>query len=95
LAILAQTLRKREGLVLARRADSAIVCSNCPHQMLSKSQVAVASGIIHGFDISKISALHKVTPKTITWHKSKIMEKYRLNNHYDFFQFINLLKERW
>lgn len=95
LAILAQELRKCEGLVLARRADSAIVCSNCPHKMLSKSQVAVASGIIHGFDISKISTLHKVTPKTITWHKSKIMEKYRLNNHYDFFQFINLLKERW
>ncbi|MFW8172210.1 transcriptional regulator, partial [Klebsiella pneumoniae] len=34
-------------------------------------------------------------PKTITWHKSKIMEKYSLNNNYDFFQFINLLKERW
>ncbi|MDM7235935.1 transcriptional regulator, partial [Klebsiella grimontii] len=33
--------------------------------------------------------------KTITWHKSKIMEKYRLNNYHDFFQFINLLKERW
>lgn len=63
--------------------------------MLSRSQIAVANGIIHGFDISKISALNKVSIKTTTWHKSKIMEKYSLNNNYDFFQFINLLRERW
>ena len=93
--IIAHELKRSELLPLAQRIDSPLICTNCPHKMLSKSQVAVATGIIHGFDIGKISALNKVTPKTITWHKSKIMEKYSLNNNYDFFQFINLLRERW
>ena len=93
--IIAHELKRSELLPLAQRIDSPLICTNCPHKMLSKSQVAVATGIIHGFDIGKISALNKVTPKTITWHKSKIMEKYSLNNNYDFFQFINLSKERW
>lgn len=93
--IIAHELKRSELLPLAQRIDSPLICTNCPHKMLSKSQVAVATGIIHGFDIGKISALNKVTPKTITWHKSKILEKYSLNNNYDFFQFINLLKERW
>lgn len=93
--IIAHELKRSELLPLAQRIDSPLICTNCPHKMLSKSQVAVATGIIHGFDIGKISALNKVPPKTITWHKSKIMEKYSLNNNYDFFQFINLLKERW
>ncbi|MDU6713681.1 MAG: transcriptional regulator [Klebsiella michiganensis] len=93
--IIAHELKRIELLPLTQRIDSPLICTNCPHKMLSKSQVAVATGIIHGFDIGKISALNKVTPKTITWHKSKIMEKYSLNNNYDFFQFINLLKERW
>lgn len=93
--IIAHELKRSELLPLTQRIDSPLICTNCPHKMLSKSQVAVATGIIHGFDIGKISALNKVTPKTITWHKSKIMEKYSLNNNYDFFQFINLLKERW
>lgn len=93
--IIAHELKRSELPPLAQRIDSPLICTNCPHKMLSKSQVAVATGIIHGFDIGKISALNKVTPKTITWHKSKIMEKYSLNNNYDFFQFINLLKERW
>ncbi|PLO50270.1 transcriptional regulator, partial [Klebsiella michiganensis] len=88
-------LKRSELLPLTQKIDSPLICTNCPHKMLSKSQVAVATGIIHGFDIGKISALNKVTPKTITWHKSEIMEKYSLNNNYDFFQFINLLKERW
>ena len=87
--IIAHELKRSELLPLAQRIDSPLICTNCPHKMLSKSQVAVATGIIHGFDIGKISALNKVTPKTITWHKSKIMEKYSLNNNYDFFQFIN------
>lgn len=93
--IIAHELKRSELLPLTQKIDSQLICTNCPHKMLSKSQVAVATGIIHGFDIGKISALNKVTPKTITWHKSKIMEKYSLNNNYDFFQFINLLKERW
>lgn len=93
--IIAHELKRSELLPLTQKIDSPLICTNCPHKMLSKSQVVVATGIIHGFDIGKISALNKVTPKTITWHKSKIMEKYSLNNNYDFFQFINLLKERW
>ncbi|EPK7572027.1 helix-turn-helix transcriptional regulator [Klebsiella michiganensis] len=93
--IIGHELKISELLPLTQEMDSPLICTNCPHKMLSKSQVAVATGIIHGFDIGKISALNKVTPKTITWHKSKIMEKYSLNNNYDFFQFINLLKERW
>lgn len=93
--IIGHELKISELLPLTQEMDSPLICTNCPHKMLSKSQVAVATGIIHGFDIAKISALNKVTPKTITWHKSKIMEKYSLNNNYDFFQFINLLKERW
>ncbi|WP_414465144.1 helix-turn-helix transcriptional regulator [Klebsiella michiganensis] len=93
--IIGHELKRSELLPLTQEMDSPLICTNCPHKMLSKSQVAVATGIIHGFDIGKISALNKVTPKTITWHKSKIMEKYSLNNNYDFFQFINLLKERW
>jgi hypothetical protein len=40
--------------------------------MLSKSQVAVATGIIHGFDIGKISALNKVTPKPSPGTKAKL-----------------------
>jgi len=93
--IIGHELKKNELLPLTQRIDSPLICTNCPHKMLSKSQVAVATGIIHGFDIGKISALNKGTPKPITWHKSKIMEKYSLNNNYDFFQFINLLKARW
>ncbi|MDM4207473.1 transcriptional regulator [Klebsiella spallanzanii] len=93
--IIAHELRKSENRPLAQTLDSALICTNCPHKMLSRSQVAVATGIIHGFDISKISALNKVSIKTTTWHKSKIMEKFSLNNNYDFFQFMNLLKERW
>lgn len=93
--IIGHELKISELLPLTQEMDSPLICTHCPHKMLSKSQVAVATGIIHGFDIGKISALNKVTPKTITWHKSKIMEKYSLNNNYDFFQFINLLKERW
>ena len=93
--IIAHELRKSENRPLAQTLDSALTCTNCPHKMLSRSQVAVATGIIHGFDISKISALNKVSIKTTTWHKSKIMEKFSLNNNYDFFQFMNLLKERW
>ncbi|BBW75459.1 MULTISPECIES: hypothetical protein [Klebsiella] len=93
--IIGHELKRSELLPLTQEMDSPLICTHCPHKMLSKSQVAVATGIIHGFDIGKISALNKVTPKTITWHKSKIMEKYSLNNNYDFFQFINLLKERW
>lgn len=93
--IIAQELKRSEILPDAQSSNSTLVCTHCPHKMLSKSQAAVATGIIDGFDIIKISALNKVTPKTITWHKSKIMEKYRLNNNHDFFQFINLLKERW
>lgn len=93
--IIAHELRKSENRPLAQTQDSALTCTNCPHKMLSRSQVAVATGIIHGFDISKISALNKVSIKTTTWHKSKIMEKFSLNNNYDFFQFMNLLKERW
>lgn len=93
--IIGHELKRSEFLPLTQVMDSPLICTHCPHKMLSKSQVAVATGIIHGFDIGKISALNKVTPKTITWHKSKIMEKYSLNNNYDFFQFINLLKERW
>ncbi|EPC3762542.1 transcriptional regulator [Klebsiella michiganensis] len=93
--IIGYELKRSELLPLTQVMDSPLICTHCPHKMLSKSQVAVATGIIHGFDIGKISALNKVTPKTITWHKSKIMEKYSLNNNYDFFQFINLLKERW
>lgn len=97
--IITHELRKSENRPLAQTQDSALTCTNCPHKMLSRSQVAVAvavaTGIIHGFDISKISALNKVSIKTTTWHKSKIMEKFSLNNYYDFFQFMNLLKERW
>ncbi|HDY8340120.1 transcriptional regulator, partial [Klebsiella pneumoniae] len=26
---------------------------------------------------------------------NKIMEKYSLNNNHEFFQFMNLLRERW
>lgn len=93
--IIAHELKRSEILPDAQSSNSTLVCTHCPHKMLSKSQAAVATGIIDGFDIIKISALNKVPPKTITWHKSKIMEKYRLNNNHDFFQFINLLKERW
>ncbi|MBZ7411063.1 transcriptional regulator [Klebsiella grimontii] len=93
--IIAHELKRSEILPDAQSSNSTLVCTHCPHKMLSKSQAAVATGIIDGFDIIKISALNKVTPKTIAWHKSKIMEKYRLNNNHDFFQFINLLKERW
>lgn len=93
--IIAHELKRSEILPDAQSSNSTLVCTHCPHKMLSKSQAAVATGIIDGFDIIKISALNKVTAKTITWHKSKIMEKYRLNNNHDFFQFINLLKERW
>ncbi len=70
--IIAHELKRSELLPLTQRIDSPLICTNCPHKMLSKSQVAVATGIIHGFDIGKISALNKVTPKTITCTKAKL-----------------------
>lgn len=94
-AIIAHELKKSEAPSVKQQNNSAPLCTHCPHKMLSRAQVAVASGIVHGFDLIKISALRNVTPRTITWHKNKIMEKYSLNNHSDFFQFINLLKQRW
>ncbi|STS91954.1 positive transcription regulator [Klebsiella quasipneumoniae] len=45
--------------------------------------------------MSKIAALQRVSPRTAAYHKNKIMEKYSLNNNHDFFQFMNLLRERW
>ncbi|MEX9938440.1 helix-turn-helix transcriptional regulator, partial [Providencia rettgeri] len=65
-----------------------------PHKSLSPSQVVLAHGLMNGFDIGKISGLHRLSPKTVIYHKNQIMEKYGLNNHYDFFQFISVLKER-
>ncbi|HBR3061552.1 TPA: transcriptional regulator, partial [Klebsiella pneumoniae] len=70
-------------------------CASCPHRVLSRSQTAVVHGILEGLDMSKIAALQRVTPRTAAYHKNKIMEKYRLNNNHDFFQFMNLLRERW
>ncbi|EJK89707.1 positive transcription regulator [Klebsiella pneumoniae] len=45
--------------------------------------------------MSKIAALQRVSPRTAAYHKNKIMEKYSLNNNHEFFQFMNLLRERW
>ncbi|USB42675.1 transcriptional regulator [Klebsiella africana] len=70
-------------------------CASCPHRVLSRSQTAVVHGILEGLDMSKIAALQRVTPRTAAYHKNKIMEKYHLNNNHDFFQFMNLLRERW
>ncbi|MDV5577079.1 transcriptional regulator [Klebsiella pneumoniae] len=70
-------------------------CASCPHRVLSRSQTAVVHGILEGLDMSKIATLQRVTPRTAAYHKNKIMEKYRLNNNHDFFQFMNLLRERW
>ncbi|HDS8733186.1 TPA: transcriptional regulator [Klebsiella pneumoniae] len=70
-------------------------CASCSHRVLSRSQTAVVHGILEGLDMSKIAALQRVTPRTAAYHKNKIMEKYRLNNNHDFFQFMNLLRERW
>ncbi|MCV4683576.1 transcriptional regulator, partial [Escherichia coli] len=56
---------------------------------------AVVHGILEGLDMSKIAALQRVSPRTAAYHKNKIMEKYSLNNNHEFFQFMNLLRERW
>ncbi|WP_281076577.1 helix-turn-helix transcriptional regulator [Klebsiella quasivariicola] len=76
-------------------ASRELSCASCPHRVLSRSQTAVVHGILEGLDMSKIAALQRVTPRTAAYHKNKIMEKYRLNNNHDFFQFMNLLRERW
>lgn len=65
------------------------------HRVLSRSQTAVVHGILEGLDMSKIAALQRVSPRTAAYHKNKIMEKYSLNNNHEFFQFMNLLRERW
>ena len=70
-------------------------CASCPHRVLSRSKTAVVHGILEGLDMSKIAALQRVSPRTAAYHKNKIMEKYSLNNNHDFFQFMNLLRERW
>lgn len=93
-AIIEKALKSAENPPIKLFKDPGLICNHCPHQTLSRSQVAVAHGLIHGFDIRKISAINKVSIKTTTYHKSKIMEKYRLNNNHDFFQFMNLLRER-
>ncbi|QDI07822.1 Bacterial regulatory protein, luxR family [Klebsiella electrica] len=92
--IIARALKKNEQPESKRAVDSASICANCPHKSLSPSQVVVAHGLMNGFDIGKISALHQISPKTVIYHKNQIMEKYGLNNHHDFFQFISVLKER-
>ena len=69
--IIAQELKRSEILPDAQSSDSTLVCTHCPHKMLSKSQAAVATGIIDGFDIIKISALNKVTPKPSPGTKAK------------------------
>ena len=70
--IIAHELKRSELLPLTQRIDSPLICTNCPHKMLSKPQVAVATGIIHGFDIGKISALNKVLPKPSPGTKAKL-----------------------
>ncbi|WP_434643756.1 helix-turn-helix transcriptional regulator [Klebsiella sp. I138] len=92
--IINKALKMSEQPALKGAIDPALICANCPHKTLSPSQVVVAHGLINGFDIRKISTLHQISPKVVLYHKKQIMEKYGLNNHYDFFQFINLLKER-
>lgn len=92
--IIGRALARSEEPESKRALDSTSICANCPHKSLSPSQVVVAHGLMNGFDIGKISALHQLSPKTVIYHKNQIMEKYGLNNHYDFFQFINVLKER-
>lgn len=69
--IIAQELKRSEILPDAQSSNSTLVCTHCPHKMLSKSQAAVATGIIDGFDIIKISALNKVTPKPSPGTKAK------------------------
>lgn len=69
--IIAQELKRSEILPDAQSSNSTLVCTHCPHKMLSKSQAAVANGIIDGFDIIKISALNKVTPKPSPGTKAK------------------------
>ncbi len=76
-------------------AGRELSCASCPHRVLSRSQTAVAHGILEGLDMSKIAALQRVSPRTAAYHKNKIMEKYSLNNNHEFFQFMNLLRERW
>ena len=76
-------------------ASRELSCASCPHRVLSRSQTAVVHGILEGLDMSKIAALQRVSPRTAAYHKNKIMEKYSLNNNHDFFQFMNLLRERW
>ena len=92
--IIGRALARSEEPESKRALDSTSICANCPHKSLSPSQVVVAHGLMNGFDIGKISALHQLSPKTVIYHKNQIMEKYGLNNHYDFFQFISVLKER-
>ncbi len=76
-------------------AGRELSCASCPHRVLSRSQTAVVHGILEGLDMSKIAALQRVSPRTAAYHKNKIMEKYSLNNNHEFFQFMNLLRERW
>lgn len=78
-----------------KRGSSLIILHSCPHRVLSRSQTAVVHGILEGLDMSKIAALQRVSPRTAAYHKNKIMEKYSLNNNHEFFQFMNLLRERW
>ncbi|WP_174507929.1 helix-turn-helix transcriptional regulator [Klebsiella oxytoca] len=92
--IIAKALKRRADPTVTPAFDPALICANCPHKTLSPSQVVVAHGLMNGFDIGKISTLHQITPKVVVYHKNQIMEKYGLNNHSDFFQFIHLLKQR-
>ncbi|ASV19458.1 transcriptional regulator [Klebsiella quasivariicola] len=95
LAIIKSELQHCMDPLAIDAASRELSCASCPHRVLSRSQTAVVHGILEGLDMSKIAALQRVTPRTAAYHKNKIMEKYRLNNNHDFFQFMNLLRERW
>ena len=58
-------------------ASRELSCASCPHRVLSRSQTAVAHGILEGLDMSKIAALQRVSPRTAAYHKNKIGEKTR------------------
>lgn len=95
LAIIKSELQHCMDPLAIDAASRELSCASCPHRVLSRSQTAVVHDILEGLDMSKIAALQRVTPRTAAYHKNKIMEKYRLNNNHDFFQFMNLLRERW
>ncbi|MEQ1629066.1 MAG: LuxR C-terminal-related transcriptional regulator, partial [Gallionella sp.] len=60
-----------------------------PHTLLSKREREVLSMLAKGMSINEISTLLAISNKTVSTHKSNLMDKMSLTNFADLFRYAS------